>query len=108
MHTPQSLLKEIARLRHMERGKLCTMRSGPSGTYYNHQTWTKGRNVVRYVPPEQVAALQSAIAGYQQFLRLTEAYASLIIQQSRQQRSAATHPPPAKHAPAAKPRKPEN
>ena len=41
MHTPQSLLKEIARLRHMERGKLCTMRSGPSGTYYNHYLLNK-------------------------------------------------------------------
>lgn len=67
----------------MERGKLCAMRTGPSGTYYNHQTWDKGRNVVRYVPPDQVERVRNAIKGYKRFMELTQAYADIIIRQSR-------------------------
>ena len=47
--------------------KLCRMRRGPKGDYYNHQTWEKGKNTVRYVPRDQVASLKHAIAGYQNF-----------------------------------------
>jgi hypothetical protein len=81
---PEVLLKEIARIQPMERGKLCRMQRGPKGDYYNHQTWEKGKNVVRYVPRDQVASLKHAIAGYQKFLRLTRVYADEIIRQSRQ------------------------
>ena len=81
---PATLLKQIARIQAMERGKLCPMRASRAGAYYNHQTWEKGRNVVRYVPREQVANLQKAIAGYQQYLKLTKAYADAIIRHTRQ------------------------
>ena len=81
---PEVLLKEIANLQQMERGKLCRMRRGPKGDYYNHQTWEKGKNVVRYVPQDQVASLKHAIAGYQKFLRLTQIYADEIIRRTRQ------------------------
>ena len=87
---PEALLKEIASLQQMERGKLCRMRRGSKGDYYNHQTWEKGRNVVRYVPRDQVASLKHAIAGYQKFLRLTRVYADEIIRRSRQDRK--NHP----------------
>ena len=83
--TPQSLLKQIAQIRRMERGKLCQMRAGQDGPYYNHQTWEEGRNVVRYVPRQKVAGLQEAIAGYQEFLRLVKAYANSIIDQTRKE-----------------------
>ena len=83
---PEVLLKEIASLQQMERGKLCRMRRGPKGDYYNHQTWEKGRNAVRYVPRNQAASLNRAIAAYQKFLRLTQAYADEIIRRSRQTR----------------------
>ena len=83
---PEVLLKEIASLKQMERGKLCRMRRGPNGDYYNHQTWEKDKNAVRYVPRDQVASLKHAIAGYQKFLRLTRAYADEIIRRSRQAR----------------------
>jgi hypothetical protein len=66
---PEAILKQIARLQWMERGKLCPM---GAGAYYNHQTWENGRNRVRYVPRERVADLQKAIAGYQQYLKLTK------------------------------------
>lgn len=83
MPTPEKLLQELAGITRMERGTLCRMREGPQGPYFNHQTWENGRNVVRYVPREQVAALQEAIANYRRFLQLTQAYADAIIRQTR-------------------------
>jgi|SRR5438045_2076605 hypothetical protein len=85
--SPQSLLQQIAQIQHMERGKLCIIREGPEGPYYNHQTWENGKNVSRYVPQDQVPALAEAIAGYEQFEDLTKQYAQIIIQQTRDQRS---------------------
>jgi ribosomal protein S17E len=58
--------------------------------YYNHQTWEKGRNVVRYVARDQIADLKNAIAGYQLFLKLTQAYADEVIRRSRLARKAKT------------------
>jgi hypothetical protein len=82
---PEAILKQIARLQWMERGKLCPM---GAGDYYNHQTWQNGRNVVRYVPRQRVADLQKAIAGYHQYLKLTQAYADEIIRRTRQTQRA--------------------
>jgi len=82
---PEALLQQIARLQWMERGKLCRM---GAGGHYNHQTWEKGRNVVRYVTRERVAQVQKAIAGYQQYLKLTQAYADEIIRRTRQAQPA--------------------
>ena len=87
LSSPELMLKRIAQIRRMERGKLCLMRQGPSGPYYSHQTWQKGRNLVRYVPRERVLLLQTAIAGYQNYLKLTQAYADLIIARTRQEQS---------------------
>ena len=83
---PAELLQQMEQIQQMERGKLCRLRRGPKGDYYNHQTWEQGKNVVRYVPRDQVASLKAAIAGYQKFLQLTQAYADEIIRQSRQSR----------------------
>jgi hypothetical protein len=85
---PEVLLKEIASIQQMERGKLCRMRRAPAGNYYNHQTWEQGRNVVHYVPRDQVQSLKQAIAGYQQFLKLTQAYADEVVRRTRQARQA--------------------
>jgi len=85
------LLQQIARIPAMERGKLCPMQAG---TYYNHQTWEKGRNVVRYVARARVAALQRAIAGYQRYLHLTQAYADEIIHRTRQAQTSPALPTP--------------
>jgi hypothetical protein len=81
----QAMLKQIASIQEMERGKLCRMRAG---AYYNHQSWEDGRNVVRYVSRPLKADLQKAIAGYQQYLKLTRAYADEIISQTRQRQTA--------------------
>jgi hypothetical protein len=87
---PEILLQQMARIQQMERGKLCRL---GTGGYFNHQTWTQGRNVVRYVPREQVAGLQKAIAGYQRFLKLTQAYADAVIRRTRRQPPAAAARP---------------
>jgi len=83
MKTPQALLKEIAAIRTMERGSLSPMKSG---RYYNHQTWQDGRNLVRYVPSDEVASLRKAMAGYRRFCELTRQFAELAIQRSRTER----------------------
>ena len=72
----------MARIERMERGKICQM-SGRA--HYNHQTWQDGRNVVRYVPDEEVAALQEAIDGYNLFRKLAEQYADEIIRRTREE-----------------------
>ncbi len=80
----EGILKRIAQIEVMERGKLCRM---GSGGYYNHQTWEEGRNVVRYVPRQRVANLRKAIAEYQQYLKLTKTYADEVIRRTRQKAS---------------------
>ena len=71
----------------MERGKICPMAGRP---HYNHQTWQDGRNVVRYVPAEELASLQEAIDGYNLFRKLAEEYADEIIRRTRQERAKNT------------------
>lgn len=82
--SPEEILKQIRQIQQMERGKVCSMRDG---RYYNHQTWQSGRNVVQYVPADQIQSLQEALANYQRYLQLTQAYADLIIQRTRQKRA---------------------
>jgi hypothetical protein len=77
------LLGRIAEIERMERGKLCPMTGRP---HYNHQTWRNGRNEVRYVPANEVKALQKAIEGYQLFINLAEQYADEVIRLTRRER----------------------
>jgi len=82
--SPEEILKQIQQIQLMERGKICPMRAG---RYYNHQTWQSGRNVVQYVPADQIPSLREALANYQRYLELTQTYADLIIQRTRQKRA---------------------
>jgi hypothetical protein len=77
------LLARMAAIERMERGKVCRL---TGRAHYNHQTWRDGRNIVRYVRADQVAALRQAIAGYQRFRKLAEAYADEIIRRTRAER----------------------
>jgi len=86
--TPESMLQQMAQIQPLERGKLCIFRQGSNGPYYNHQTWEHGENVSRYVPQDQVPALQQALAGYAQFQHLLEQYVQLMEQRSRAARVA--------------------
>jgi len=90
------LLERMGRIGRMERGTVCRMTGRP---HYNHQTWQDGRNVVRYVPPEQVADLQAAIDGYHLFMKLAQQYAEHIIQRTRREQRKKR---PARSAPASR------
>lgn len=86
--TPQELLQQIAQIPRMERGKLCVLRQGPEGPYYNCQSREDGKNFARYVSRDQLPAYQEAIAGYQKFRQLTEQYARQVIQKTRAELAA--------------------
>jgi uncharacterized protein DUF6788 len=86
--TPQSILRDIAQIQHMERGTLNVIRQGPRGPYHNHQAYEAGRNVSRYVPPEQVGEVREAIQGYHHFQELAQQYAQLMVEKTRAERAA--------------------
>ena len=86
--TPESLLNDIAQIQHLDRGVVSVLRQGPQGPYYNHQCYEKGRNVSRYVPPEQVPDLKAAIDGYRQVQELMGQYVQLMVARTRAQRAA--------------------
>ena len=81
--SPQSLLQQAAQIPHLERGKLSVIGQGPNGPYYNHQRRERGQNISRYIPREQVPAVQEAIEGYQKFHGLIEQYVDQVVEQTR-------------------------
>ena len=80
---PAPLLQQMAQIQSMERGKLSVLRESSAGPFYKLQAWENGRNVTRYIPREQAAAVQEALQGYAQFQDLTEAYARQMIDKTR-------------------------
>ena len=82
------LLQQIAQIQHMEPGKLCVLRQGPNGPYYNLQWREQGKAFSRYVPAEQVEVLAQHTANYQTFQNLVGQYAQLVIQRTRAERAA--------------------
>jgi hypothetical protein len=86
--TRQQLFNQIAQIQRMERGKLRVMRHGPDGPYYHLQSWENGKNFNRYVPREQLAAYEEALAGYQKFQQIIEQYAQGMIQKTRAELAA--------------------
>jgi Family of unknown function (DUF6788) len=82
------LLQQIAQIQHMEPGKLCVLRQGPNGPYYNLQWREQGKALSRYVPADQVEGLAQHTANYQKFQNLVDQYAQLIIERTRAERAA--------------------
>ena len=80
------LLEQIAAIPTMERGKL-SLHS--SGRHQKLQCWQEGKNHTRHVSADELPAVQSALAGYAQYRQLTEQYAQLVIQETRQNIAAA-------------------
>lgn len=80
------LLDQIAQIQRMEPGKLCIIRQGPNGPYYNLQCREGGKTVTRYVPADQAQVVAEHTANYQQFQSLVGQYAQLIIEQTRAER----------------------
>ena len=87
--SPHDLLARIAQIQLMERGRLSTYRlndrPADAGPYYKLQWWDQGKNHTRHVRPEQVPLLEEALAGYARFQELSEQYAQILIEQTRQQ-----------------------
>jgi hypothetical protein len=90
--TKEQILQEITAISTMERGKLSTYsfkeRSGLAGPYHKLQHWQNGKNQTRYIPAEALPAIQAALTGYTQYQQLTEAYAELVIAETRQNLAA--------------------
>jgi hypothetical protein len=86
--TPQSLLRDIAQIQSLDRGTVSVLRQGPQGPYYNHQCYEDGRNVSRYLPPEQVPTLQAAIQGHHRVQELMAQYVQLLVEKTRADRAA--------------------
>ena len=80
------LLEQIAAIAAMERGKLSPH---SSGRHQKLQSWQEGRNHTRHVAADELPAVESALAGYAQYRQLTEEYADLVIQETRQNIAAA-------------------
>ena len=95
MNQPQKtrLLEQMAAIPAMERGKLS---AHSSGRHQKLQCWQEGRNHTRHVPADELPAVQSALAGYAQYRQLTEQYADLVIQETRQNIAAAKKKTPAR------------
>jgi hypothetical protein len=83
------LLAQIAQIQLMERGTLSSYafkdRAPQPAPYYKLQRWENGRNITRYIQPEQVPLLEEALAGYAKFQTLMAQYVQLIIAQTREQ-----------------------
>ena len=95
-------LAQMALIERMERGTVCRLQGRRQ---YNHQTWQDGRNVVRYVPAAEVAALREALAGYARFKKLADAYADTVIRRTRRQRARTLAQKPSAPRPTPSPRK---
>jgi hypothetical protein len=81
--SPHSLLQKAAQIPHLERGTLSIIREGPGGAFYNHQYREDGKKVSRYIPRDQVAAVQEAIDGYRQFDQLIQEYVDQMVAKTR-------------------------
>ena len=81
----EQILQEMKTLTRMERGKLCCQSRGPnSAPFYKLQAWHRGKNHTRYVPVDEVPALQEALANHQRFQELAEEFVMLTVSQTRQ------------------------
>jgi hypothetical protein len=103
----QHLLQQIAAIPAMERGKLSAYsfkeRSGVAGPYHKLQQWHNGKNQTRYVPAEELPAVEGALAGYARYQQLTQEYAQLVIAETRQNIAASKKSK--SHRPSSSPRK---
>ena len=83
------ILEAMNSITRMERGKLCVqqLRAG-SAPFHKLQSWCHGKNQTRYVPAEEVPAIQEALAGHERFERLAEEFVDLTVAATRQEREA--------------------
>jgi hypothetical protein len=85
----QEILQEINTITRMERGKLCRQSPGPGASpFHKLQCWHQGKNHTRYVPADEVPALQEALAGHQRFQVLAEEFVELTVALTRAERAS--------------------
>jgi len=86
--TRQEILQQIAAIPAMERGKLSPYtfkdRSPRAIPHQKLQTWEDGKNHTRFVPEDELPAVQAALEGYAQYQELTRDYADLVVGETRQ------------------------
>lgn len=92
----ESILKQIASINSMERGKLTEVyrtRPAPDGSgivrlgpYYKLQAWENGRNVTRHVPAGEVPSLREDLANHQRFTELSASFENAVIARTRTRR----------------------
>lgn len=98
----QQLLDQMQSITRMERGKLCTQSRGPaSAPFYKLQCWQNGKNLTRYVPSDEVPALQQALAGHERFQRLAKDFVELTVAHTRAEPEADAKKKPRKSSPSA-------
>lgn len=83
---PESILNEIANIKHMEKGTLSVIRQTAHGPVCNFQRWQKGRNHSEYVPADQVPQVEANLQSYTRFESLVADYVELMSAQSREAR----------------------
>jgi hypothetical protein len=88
IQTPQFLLQQIAQIVRLEPGKLCVIRQGPQGPYYNLQCREDGKTVTRYVPRDQAELVAVHTANYERFQALVAEYVMRVATQTRAEREA--------------------
>ena len=81
--TPQSLIKQILQIQHMEHGSLSAVGKGSNGPYFNLNSWENDKNCCRYVPKDKIPAVQQAIEGYLKYRQLTQEYARQVVEKTR-------------------------
>jgi hypothetical protein len=86
--TRQQILQQIAAIPSMERGKLSANafkdRSPRAIPHQKLQSWEDGKSRTRFVPADEVPAVQGAFEGYARYRALTREYADLVITEIRQ------------------------
>jgi len=85
----QEILQEMNSITRMERGKLCVQHPRASAApFHKLQSWCHGKNQTRYVPAEEIPAIQEALAGHERFQRLAEEFVDLTVAATRREREA--------------------
>jgi hypothetical protein len=78
----------MAQISRMEPGKLCVIRQGPDGPYYNLQCRQNGKTLTRYVPRDQAELVAAHTANYERFQALVTEYIVLVAKRTHAEREA--------------------
>ena len=85
----QQILQAMNSITRMERGKLCIQRpKGGSVPFHKLQSWCHGKNQTRYVPAQEVPAIQEALAGHERFQRLAQEFVDVTVAATRREQEA--------------------